>query len=42
MKKEKYRNYGGVDFEDHEIENREDFYEKEMEEIEGDEKIKEV
>lgn len=37
-----YKDYGEVDFEDHELENREDFYEKEMKEIEEDGKIEEV
>ncbi len=30
----KYRNYGEVDFEDHEIEKREEQYNKERDEIE--------
>ncbi len=35
MKKRKYKNYGEVDFEDHELENREEKYNKEKEEIES-------
>jgi len=34
VEKLKYKNYGEIDFEDHEIEDREEHYEKEMEELE--------
>lgn len=38
MKKQKYRNFGEVDFKDYQLENAEEQCEKDMEEIEGEEK----
>lgn len=37
----KYRNYGEVDFQDHEIDETEDFYNKVNDEIDGKEDFKE-
>lgn len=42
MKGKKYRDFGAVDFEDHEVEDREKQYEKDMKEIKEDGKVVEV
>ena len=34
--KQEYKNYGEIDFQDHESEVREEQYEKERKEVEGD------
>ena len=34
--KQEYKNFGEVDFKDHELESREEQYEKDRKEVEGD------